>query len=208
MKKWFVLLFTLLLGRAEGMFPLPQTNVPLKTDVRVKSSRAQTIKSEHSPSGARTAIQRDTTRRVFLSIEVRNMSPRLVKDIAISYRFYELEFERSTGNRFVLTRRMEDTEKFVAANSGRLTIAQLKPLERKTVETEPLETTYRSTQDLTKAISQTKTSGKEFGGYIVEYYVGDQLVKRDASSRRLYEAYLRSIGAPDTSQPLRMNIRR
>lgn len=208
MKKWFVLLLILMTVRAEGMVPLPQTKVPLKTDVKVKSSRRRTKGNDYSEYGARTSVRKNTQQRSFLAIEVRNMSPKVMKDIKISYQFYKLQFERSTGTRMVLTRRLGGEEKLVRSGGGQLKIAQLKPLEKKVVESEPIETSYRATQDLNRRVSQTTTTGTKFGGYIVEYFVGGKLAKRDASSMRLYEAYLRSIRQPGTSAPLRMNIRR
>jgi len=190
------------------MFPLPQTKVPLKTDVKVKSSRRRTKRNDYSEYGARTSVRKNTQQRSFLAIEVRNMSPKTIRDIEISYHLYELQFERSTGTRLVLTRRLGGEEMLVRSGGGQLRIAQLKPLEKKVLESEPIETSYRATQDLNKRVSQTRTTGTKFGGYIVEYFVGGKLVKRDASSRRLYEAYFRSIRQPGTSAPLRMNIRR
>ncbi|NQT81784.1 hypothetical protein HQ563_02085 [bacterium] len=208
MKKWFVLLLSLAALQAEGMVPLPQLNVPIKTDVKVKSSKDRNRKNQYSRRGLRTSVQKDTAQRVFLSIEVRNMSPKVIRDMTISYQLYELQFERSTGKRLVLTRRLGQGEKLVAAGRGQLTIPQLKPLEKKVVESKPLETRYRSTLDTRKFVSQTKTTGTKFGGYIVEYSVGGRVVKRDASSRRLHEAYLRSIRPPGSSTGLRMNIRK
>lgn len=208
MKKWFVLLFILVAARGEAMLPLPRAKAPLRTDVKVKRSRAQRKKNEYSRHGFRTSVQKNTEQKTFLAIEVRNMSPKVIKDIKITCRFYELHFERSTGTRMVLTRRMGSTERLVPSGTGHLSIAQLKPLEKKVVESQPVETSYRAIQDTTKLISRTKTTGTKFGGYIVEYFVGGELVKRDASSRRLYEAYLRSLRQPGASSPLRMNIRR
>jgi hypothetical protein len=208
MKKWFVLLFILVAVRGEAMLPLRQAKVPLRTDVKVKRSRAQRKKNEYSGEGFRTSVQKNTEQNTFLAIEVQNMSPKVIKDIKILCRFYRLQFERSTGTRMVLTRRMGDTERLVASGMEHLSIAQLDPLEKKVVESESLETSYRATQDTTKLISRTNTTGTKFGGYIVEYFVGDELVKRDASSRSLHEAYLKSLRRPGTPTPLRMNIRR
>lgn len=190
------------------MFPLPQTKVPLRTDVKVKQSRTQTNKNDYSRYGVRTSVRKNTEQKTFLAIEVQNMSPKVIKDLKVFYRFYELQFERSTGTRIVLTRRMGNTERLVSCGSGQSSIPQLKPLEKKVVKSQPVETSYGATQDTTKLIARTKTTGTKFGGYIVEYFVGGQLVKRDASSRRLYEAYLKSLRKPGTSGPLRMNIRR
>jgi len=208
MKKWLVPLVILMAVQAEGMVPLPQLNVPLKTQVKVKSSRERNRKNRYSRTGVRTSTQKNTTQRVFLSIEVRNMSPKIIRDVKIIYRFYELQFERSTGQRIVFTRYLGGTEKLVQSSTGQLSIAQLKPLENKVVTTEPFETSYRSTRDTRTYISNTRTAGAKFGGYIVEYSVGGQIVKRDASSMRLYEAYLRSIRQPGRSGPLRMNVRK
>jgi len=205
MRKWLVLLLLIAISRVEGMVPLQQTTVPLKTDVRVKTSRRETVKDEYSGFGMRESSQKNITEKTFLSIEVRNLSGRLLKELKIVYRFFDLQFDRSTNERLILTRRMADTEKLIASGSGELTIADLKPLEKKVVETEPYETSYRSTQDLTKFIPRTKTTGTKFGGYIVEYFVAGQLVKRDASTRRLHEAYLRSIRAPGANS-LRMKV--
>ena len=208
MKKWLVLSLILMAVHAEGVFPLLPSKVPLKTNVKVKSSRTKRKKAKYSPYGVRTSVQKDTTQKRFLSIEVRSMSPKIIRDIKISYQFYELRFEHSTTKRVLLTRRMGSTERLVPAGRGQLSIEQLKPLEKKVVETEPLETSYRSIQDRTKLIPKTTRTGTKFGGYIVEYYVGGELAKVDASSNKLYQAYLRSIQRPGTSSPLRMNIRR
>ncbi len=207
MKKWLVLLLLLTTVPAEGMFPLPQTKVPLQTDVKVKSHRTEQEKDKYSNSPVRTAVEKDATQKAILSIEVRNMSPRVIRDIKISYQLYELQFERSTSRRVLVGGGVGSREKLVLATHGQLTINELKTLEKKVVETEPLETSYRATQDLTKLISRTKSSGSKFGGYIVEYFVGGELVKRDASSRRLHEAYLRFIQPTGTSSSLRMNVR-
>jgi hypothetical protein len=208
MKKWFVLLLMLPAFPMEGMVPLPQTSVPMKTEVKVKSEKQRTRKNEYSAPGYRTAVKKNTSQSVFLSIEVQSMSPKPIKDLRISYRFYELQFERSSGNRLVFARRWGTKEKLVPSSGGQLTIEELKPLEKKVVESESLETSYGSETDTTKIISQTRTTGSKYGGYIVEYFVEGKLVKWDASSRRLLEAYARSRQAGgSTSGGLKMNVR-
>ncbi len=209
MRTSLAVLFALLATAAEGTVPLPRTNVALKTDVKVKSAKEGKRKNEYSEIGYRTSVEKDTTQKVVLSISVRNMSPQLLKDIKISYQLYELEFEYSTGQRLILSRQIgPSNERLVPKARGELKIEQLKRLEEKVVQTDPLESSYRSTQDMTKIISETRTSGSKFGGYIVEYYVGGELVKRDASSRNLLEAYVGSLGGQPGSGTLRMKVGR
>ena len=66
-----------------------------------------------------------------------------------------------------------------------LTIAALEPLEKRIVETKQVETKYDSIRNRRRLISKTRTTGETFAGYIVECYAGDQLAKRDASSRKM-----------------------
>jgi hypothetical protein len=208
MKKWLVPLLVMFATHAEGVFPIQHTKVALKTDIKVKTSKKGTKGNEYSAPGAWTGVRKDKAQSTYLAIEVRNMSPKIVKDLKISYQFFELQFDRSSTTRYVFTRTMGPDEKLVPSGRGELTIPQLKPLEKKVVETEPVETSYRSTQDLTKLIPQTKTTGSKFGGYVVEYFAAGQLVKRDASSRSLLEAYLRAIQKQKSAAPLRMNVGR
>lgn len=207
MKRWLLVLLVLPALEAEGMVPLLKTSVPLKTKVRVKSEKQRTRKNQYSAPGYRTAVKKNTSQSVFLSIEVQSMSPKPIKDMRISYRFYELQFERSSGNRLVFSRRWGTKEKLVPSSGGQLTIEELKPLEKKVVESESLQTSYRSETDMRKIISQTRTTGSKYGGYIVEYFVGGKVVKWDASSRRLLEAYAKSRQRGTTPGGLRMNVR-
>ncbi len=209
MRRWLLPLLIVPVFGAEAMVPLPQMNVPLKTEVKVKSEKQRRRKNQYAPAGYQTSVNKNTSQSVFLSIEVRNMSPKVMKDLRISYQFYKLEFERSTGTRMVLTRRLGSQERLVSATRGELKIKELKPLEKKLVESGSLDTSYNSVQDRTKVISQTKTIGTKYGGYIVEYFLGGQLARRDASSRSLLEAYVRSLrGSPASSSGLRMNVGR
>jgi len=209
MKKLFVLAITAMAIQAEAMVPLQRTTVAIKTDVKVKSGKDRTRRDEYTNYGYRTGIEKDTKQSAFLSIEVRNMSPRVIEKLRIVYHLYELEFEQAS-NKTIIYRlgSGRSQEKLVPAGTGELTIEQLKPLEVKVVESEPITASYRSTQDTTKLISQTRTSGRKFGGYIVEYFSGDELVKRDASSQRLHEAYLRSLQPQQGGVPLQMKVTR
>ena len=209
MKRWLVPLIVLFALPAEGMFPLPNTKVPLNTDVRVRSSKKGTRRNEYSPYGVLTAVEKEKTQKAFLAIEVRNMSGKVLRDLKIVYQLYELQFESSTNRTVIYSRRAgRGKEKFVASQRGELVIKELKPLEKKVVESEPIVSTYQSSQDMTKLLSQTSTKGSKFGGYIVEYFVNEKLAKRDASSRRLHEAYLRAIQPKQTSPGMRMNVGR
>jgi hypothetical protein len=209
MKRWLVPLIVLFALPAEGMFPLPNTKVPLKTDVRVRSSKKGTRQNEYSPYGVLTSVEKEKTQQAFLAIEVRNMSNRVLKDLKIVYQLYELQFESSTNKTVIFSRRVgRSKEKFVPVQKGELLIPELKPLENKVVESEALLSTYQSNQDMTKLLSQTSTSGSKFGGYIVEYFVGGKLAKRDASSRRLHEAYLGALEPKQPSPGMKMNVAR
>jgi hypothetical protein len=210
MKKCLILLAILMAVEAEGMVPLQRPSVALKTDVKIRSSKDKNRRDEYTKYGNRTAVEKDTKQTACLAIEVRNMSPRVVKNIRVVYQLYELQFEQAS-NKTIIYRlgSGRSREKLVPAGKGELTIEQIKPLEVKVVESEPIESSYRSTQDMTKIVSQTKTSGRKFGGYIVEYFVGDELVKRDASSQRLHETYLRSLQAREGTAPsLMMKVQR
>jgi len=209
MKRWLVVLFVLMAVEAEGMVPLRRPSVALKTEIKVKSSKKKSRRDEYTKYGQRAAVEKDTKQTAYLAIEVRNMSPRIVKNLRIVYQLYELQFEQAS-NKTIIYRlgSGRSREKLVPAGRGELMIEQLKTLEKKVVESEPIVSSYRSTQDMTKVISQTKSSGRKFGGYIVEYFVGDELVKRDASSRRLHEAYLRSHRGQPGPGPTIMKIRR
>jgi hypothetical protein len=209
MKKLIVLVVTAMAIQAHAMVPLQQTSVAIKTDVKVKSEKDRTRRNEYTNYGYRTAIEKDTKQSAFLSIEVRSMSPRPIEKLRIVYHLYELEFEHATNKTILFTRAIgRGRERFAYAGKGELSIENLKPLEVKVVESEPIESSYRSTQDTTKIISQTRTSGRKFGGYIVEYFSGDELVKRDASSQRLHEAYLQSLKPQQGAAPVQMKVNR
>ncbi len=211
MKRWFILLALLIAAEADGMIPLRRPSVALKTDVKVKSSREKSRRDEYTKYGYRAAIEKDTKETAYLAIQVRNMSPRIVKNIRVVYHLYELQFQQAS-NKTIIYRlgSGRSQEKLVPAGTGELMIEQLKPLEVKVVESEPVESSYRSVQDMTKIVSQTKTSGRKFGGYIVEYFSGEELLKRDASSQRLHEMYLRALKAKqqEAAPALRMNVGR
>lgn len=209
MRRCLVLLAFLMAVDAEAMVPMQRTTVAIKTEVKVKSEKDRTRRDEYTNYGYRTAIEKDTKQSAFLSIEVRNMSPRPIEKLRIVYRLYELEFEHAS-NRTIIYRlgSGRGREKLVPAGTGELMIEQLKPLEVKVVESEPIASSYRSTQDTTKIISQTRTSGRKFGGYIVEYFSGDELVKRDASSQRLHEAYLQALKPQQGTVPVQMKVTR
>jgi len=193
MKSWIFVLAILVGIQAEAAVPVSQSTPALRTAVKVRSARDRTRENKYSNIGVRTSVERDITEKVFLSIEVRNMSPKPLKDIKISYHFYEFQIDRSTTNRIVLTRRMgPGIEKLVASGKGELTIEQLKPLERKIVETEPTDASYHSSTDMTRLLADTKTTGRKFGGYVIEYSVDDKVIKRDASSMSLLQAHLKS----------------
>jgi hypothetical protein len=193
MKTWIFVLAILVGLHAEAAVPVSESRPALRTDVKVRSSRDRTRENKYSNVGVRTSVERDITEKAFLSIEVRNVSPKPLKDIKISYQFYELQIDRSTGNRMVLTRGMGPrAEKLIASGKGELSIEQLKPLEKKVVETEPIMASSHSSTDMTKLLADTKTTGRRFGGYVIEYYVGDIFVKRDASSMSLLQAHLKS----------------
>ena len=207
MKTLMVLVVAVMAIQAEAMVPLQRTTVAIKTDVKVKSESDRTRRDEYTNYGYRTGIEKDTKQSAFLSIEVRNMSPRVIEKLRIVYQLYELEFERASNRTIVFNRAMgRGREKFVPAGKGELSIENLKPLEVKVVKSEPIESSYRSTQDTTKLISQTTTSGRKFGGYIIEYFSGDELVKRDASSQRLHEAYVQALKAQQGTVPLQMKV--
>jgi len=208
MKKCLVLLLVFVAVQAEAVLPQRQPKVSLRTDVKVKSSKDRSKKEAYSVYGRQTTVQKDTKEAAFLSIEVRNVSPQVVRDLKIVYKLFELQIDRSTNKRIIYTGRNPRTEKLVATESGQLKIEELKPLEKKVVESQTLETSYQSTQDRAWLISRTTTTGSKFGGYIVEYYVGDKLVKRDASSRNLLEAYMRSLQGQQPSNPLKMRTDR
>lgn len=207
MKRWLVLLAFLMAVDAEAMVPLQRTTVAIKTDVKVKSESDRTRRDEYTNYGYRTGIEKDTKQSAFLSIEVRNMSPRVIEKLRIVYQLYELEFEHASNRTIVFNRAIgRGREKLVPAGKGELSVENLKPLEVKVVESEPITSSYRSTQDTTKLISQTTTSGRKFGGYIIEYFSGDELVKRDASSQRLHEAYLQALKVQQGAVPLQMKV--
>jgi len=209
MKTLMVLVVAAMATQVHTMVPLQRTTVAIKTDVKVKSESDRTRRDEYTNYGYRTGIEKDTKQSAFLSIEVRNMSPRVIEKLRIVYHLYELEFEQAS-NKTIIYRlgSGRSQEKLVPAGTGELTIEQLKPLEVKVVESEPITASYRSTQDTTKLISQTTTSGRKFGGYIVEYFSGEELVKRDASSQRLHEAYVQALKAQQGAVPVQMKVTR
>jgi len=207
MKTLMVVVVAVMAIQANAMVPLQRTTVAIKTDVKIKSEKDRKRRDEYTNYGYRTGIEKDTKQSAFLSIEVRNMSPRVIERLRIVYQLYELEFERASNRTIVFNRAMgRGREKFVPAGKGELSIENLKPLEVKVVKSEPIESSYRSTQDTTKLISQTTTSGRKFGGYIIEYFSGDELVKRDASSQRLHEAYVQALKAQQGTVPLQMKV--
>ena len=207
MKTLMVLVVAAMATQVHTMVPLQRTTVAIKTDVKVKSESDRTRRDEYTNYGYRTGIEKDTKQSAFLSIEVRNMSPRVIEKLRIVYQLYELEFEHASNRTIVFNRAMgRGREKLVPAGKGELSVENLKPLEVKVVESEPITSSYRSTQDTTKLISQTTTSGRKFGGYIVEYFAGDELVKRDASSQRLHEAYVQALKAQQGAVPLQMKV--
>ena len=207
MKRLIVLAVAALAAQSQGMVPLQKTTVAIKTDVKVKSEKDRTRRTEYTNYGYRTAIEKDTKQSAFLSIEVRNMSLRPIEKLRIVYHLYELEFEHASNRTVLFTRAIgRGRERFAYADRGELSIENLKPLEVKVVESKPIESSYRSTQDTTKIISQTTTSGRKFGGYIVEYFSGEELVKRDASSQRLHEAYLQSLKAKQGTSAVQMKV--
>jgi len=191
MKKWLVLLFAVATVQAEGTVPLSGRSIALKTDVRVNTSIDRT--RARRPRRYRRWFPHSVTKeKVFLSIEVQNTTPQAMRHLRISYQFYEFKFAGPTGKKSASSRRWDITKTLVPSKKGRLSVGELKPVEKKVVRTEPFEATYRSTQNRRKLVSQTRTRGRRFGGYIVEYYVGDRLIKRDVSSPSVLAARLRS----------------